>query len=78
MLVAKSFANNPKPQSGGTYQGWEVSPLRGCGLTIIELLPTYHRFAVGKFNQVHKSYVTCDAMTVVQAQNEINETNIIN
>jgi len=55
MLVVKSFADNLKPQSGGTYQGWEVSLLCGYGLNIMELLPTYHRFAVGKSNQVRKS-----------------------
>ena len=55
MLVVKLFANNFKPQSGGTYQGWEVSPLRGYRLTIVKLLPTYHRFAVDKFNHVRKS-----------------------
>ena len=56
MLVVKSFADNPKPQSGGTYQGWEVSTLCGLGLIVMELLPKYHRFAVGKSNQVRKSY----------------------
>ena len=56
MLVVKLFTDTPKPQSGGTYLGWEVSPLCGCELNIKELLPTYHRFAVGKFNQVRKSY----------------------
>ena len=54
MLVVRQFAGIPKPQSGGTYQGWEVSPLRGCGLIIKELLSTYHCFAVGKSNQVRK------------------------
>ena len=56
MLVVKSFADNSKPQSGGTYQGWEMSPLCGYGLNVMELLPTYHRFAVCKCNQVRKSY----------------------
>ena len=40
MLVVKSFADNSKPQSGGTYQGWEVSPICGCGLIIMKLLST--------------------------------------
>ena len=56
MLVVKLFTDTTKPQSGGTYLGWKVSLLRGYELNITELLPTYHRFAVGKFNQVRKSY----------------------
>ena len=40
MLVVRLFIGNPKPQSDDTYQGREVPPLRGYGLTIVALLPT--------------------------------------
>ena len=56
MLVVKLSVGKAKPQSGATWQGREVLPLCGSGLTILALLPMSHRFAVGKCNQVRKPY----------------------
>jgi len=58
MLVVKLYIDNPKPQSDDTWQGRELPPLPGGGLIILALRPTSHRFAVGKFNQVHTLYIT--------------------
>ena len=74
MLVVKSFADNLKPQSGGAYQGWEVSPLCGYGLNVMKLLPKYHRFAVGKSNQVRKSYYCNSTFCVTVPLSVISRT----